>query len=397
MPSVNNRIAILTLSVGAGHVRAAEVIERALSDGENNLDVQTIDALSLARRGFVWAYVNTYWLMLQRAPWLWRWLFETRQKKRHTSTAPHWFFRWGCVEVLRTLRAMEPKLVVVNEIGAAEIAALGKRESWFSCPILAVQTDYQTEPPWVQEEIDAYCVGSEEARAQLLGWGISPNRVFVCGIPIDPTFALSFDKRELMQSLGLDAHRPTVLVMGGGMGPVPLHEVVESLNRCGLPLQVIAVAGHNQGTRRHLESLRGKLAMDLRILGWSENIPELMAAADLLITKPGGVTSAEALAAGIPMLLTHPIPGPEERHVMYLEREGVAVYAKRLDQIPTLAHRLLCEPARLEEMRGRARAVSRPGAAYAVAQVARALLDQATYIDLLANPSPRPSDSAFVM
>ncbi len=273
MPTMT-RIAILTLSIGSGHLRAAEVVERALADGENTVDVQTIDALSLARRGFVWAYVKPYWLMLRHAPWLWRWLFETRQKNHHNSTAPVWLFRWGCAEVLRKLKALEPQLVVVNEIGAAEIAALGRREGWFSCPVLAVQTDYQTEPPWVQKEIDVYCVGSEEARVQLLGWGIAPNRVIVCGIPIDPAFALGFDKRELARALGLDARRPTVLVMGGGMGPAPLHEVVESLELCGLPLQVIAVAGHNHATRRRLESLRGKLAMDLRIMGWSENIPE---------------------------------------------------------------------------------------------------------------------------
>ncbi len=122
-----------------------------------------------------------------------------------------------------------------------------------------------------------------------------------------------------------------------------------------------------------------------------------MAAADLLITKPGGVTSAEALAAGVPMLLTHPIPGPEERHVEYLQRQGVAVHARKLTQIPRLACGLLQEPGRLEEMRGRAKAVARPDAAHAVAQVARALLEKATYIELLANPSPRANDSAFVM
>jgi processive 1,2-diacylglycerol beta-glucosyltransferase len=395
--SVHKRVAILTLSVGSGHVRAAEVVQRALTDGGEDLDVRIVDALAVARRWFLWLYVQPYWWMLRHAPGLWRRLFEQRQQKHHRSTAPHWVFRRGCVEVLRQLKAFAPQLVIVTEIGAAEIAALGKREGWFNAPILAVQTDYQTEPPWVQREIDVYCVGSDEARSQLIAWGISPNRVLLCGIPIDPAFSLCFDKPEVIKALGLDARRPIVLVMGGGMGPVPLHEIIQSLELCGLPLQVLAVAGHNQHVRRQLEALRGKVAMDLHAFGWTENVPELMAAADLLITKPGGVTSAEALAAGIPMLLTHPIPGPEERHVRYLEQQGVALHAEDLKQIPNLASKLLSNREKLQEMSRRAREMARPDAAHAVAHVARALLEKTTYIDLLATRPARPGESAFLM
>jgi processive 1,2-diacylglycerol beta-glucosyltransferase len=287
--------------------------------------------------------------------------------------------------------------VIVTEIGAAEIAALGRREGWFNAPILAVQTDFQTEPPWVQSEIDVYCVASEEARGQLIGWGVLPNRVLLCGIPVDPAFALPFDRHELKQALGLDPRRPVVLVMGGGKGPVPLDRVVSSLELCNAPMQVLAVAGHDRFLRQRMEALRGRLAMDLHLFGWTENVPELMAVSDLLITKPGGLTVAEAMAAGLPMILTHPIPGPEERHVRYLGQTGVALHAETLDDIPRLTSRLLSSPGELEEIRRRAREWSRPDAAHAIAQVAVALLEKATYIDLLATPPPRSGESAYLM
>ena len=146
-----------------------------------------------------------------------------------------------------------------------------------------------------------------------------------------------------------------------------------------------------------MELMRGRLALDLHLFGWTENVPELMAVADLLITKPGGLTAAEALAAGLPMILTHPIPGPEERHVRYLGQNGVALHAKTLDDIPLLASRLLASPEELEGIRRRAREWSRPDAAHAVAQVAVALLEKATYIDLLASPPPRAGESAYLM
>ncbi|MGD0694558.1 MAG: glycosyltransferase [Terriglobia bacterium] len=394
---MNKRIAILTLSVGSGHVQAAKAIERALEDGAEPIEVRVFDAVELARPWFLWLYVHSYWWMLRRAPGIWRGLFDRRQRKRHRSTAPHWVFRRGCAEVLRRLKDFSPRLVIVTEIGAAEIAALAKREGWFNAPILAVHTDLETEPPWAQREIDVFSVASDRARAQLIEWGISPNRILVCGIPIDPAFALPFDRPELLRALGLDSHRPVVLVMGGGMGPVPLDEVVHSLEQCGLSIQVLAVAGHNQALRARLEALRGKVALTLHLFGWTDNVPELMAAADLVITKPGGVTMAEALAAGRPMILTHPIPGPEEAHALHLQQSGVALRARSLEDIPHLAFRLLNNPRQLAEIERRARELARPEAAHAIAQVARALLEKGSYIDLLATPGTRPGESAYLM
>jgi processive 1,2-diacylglycerol beta-glucosyltransferase len=394
---IQKRVCILTLGVGSGHLRASEAVQRALYDGNDPIEVKVVDVLDTARRWFHWIYVDPYWWMLRNAPWLWRKVFERRQRQLHRATAPDWVFRRGCREVLRQLKNYAPHLVIVTEIGAAEIAALGRREGWFNAPILAVQTDFQTEPPWVQPQIDAHCVASEGARGQLIGWGVLPNRVLLCGIPVDPTFSLPFDKMELKRALGLDERRPVILVMGGGMGPVPLDSVVASLDLCNVPLQVLVVAGHDRRLRRRLEMLRRRVAIDLHLFGWTESVPELMAVSDLLITKPGGLTTAEALAAGLPMVLTHPIPGPEERHVLYLQQKGVALHAETLNDIPRLASRLLSSPNELNEIRRLAREWSRPDAAHAIAQVAVALLEKATYIELLATPPQRSGESAYLM
>lgn len=395
--SMPKKVAILTLSVGSGHVRASVMIEQALKDGHEPLDVRMVDAVDLAQDWFRWLYVRSYWLMLRHARTVWRGLYERRSRKRHRSTAPHWMFRRGCAQVLEQFKAWGPDLVIATEIGAAEIASLGKREGWFRAPILAVQTDFQTEPPWVQPEIDFYCVGSEEAKSQLIGWGISPNRILACGIPIDPAFSLSSNRHEVRKSLGLRQRQPVVLVMGGGMGPVPLDRVILSLEKCKQPLQVVAVAGHDHAMRRRLENLRGKMALDLHPFGWTDRIPELMASADVLITKPGGVTISEALAAGLPLIVTHPLPGPEEQHVQYLVDNGVAVHAASLAEISRHLSTLLTHPEKRAGMARRARELARPDAAHAAAQVGRALTEKATYIDLLAAPPLRSGESAYVM
>ena len=385
------------MGVGAGHVRAAEVLQRAFYDCIDPVEVRLLDGLKVARSWFLMLYVRPYWWLLRHAPGVWRWLFERRQKKLHSATAPRWVFRRGCREVLEQIKAFAPHLLIANEVGAVEIAALGKREGWYHSPLLAVQTDFQTEPPWVQAEVDVYCVGSEEARSQLVQWGTSPNRILVCGIPVDPVFGILTDKTEVRRALRLDSQRPVVLVMGGGMGPAPLDAIVESLEVCRFPLQVMAVAGHNRKLRHALELLRRKVTLELRVFGWVDTIPELMAVADLLITKPGGLTTAEALSAGLPMILTHPIPGPEEQHARYLAQHGVAVEAKTLEEIPRLVTRMLNQPESPAEMSRKQKDLSRPDAAYAIAQVGRALLEKGTYIDLLATPQSRSAESPFLM
>ncbi|MGH9406742.1 MAG: MGDG synthase family glycosyltransferase [Terriglobia bacterium] len=391
------RILILTLSVGSGHVRASKVVRDAFEDGQEAVQVRTLDAIELAERWFPWIYVKPYWWMLRYRRELWRALYEWRQQKRHRATAPHWIFRRGCERVLQELRTYRPHLVIVTEIAAAEIASLAKREGWFSAPILAVLTDFQAEPPWMQPEIDYYSVATDQARAQLAGWGVSVQRILRSGIPIDPSFALPFDRREVRKALGLRPTDPVALLMAGGMGMAPLDRIASQLERCGLPLQAVAVAGHDRALYERLKRLRGRIALDLRSFGWTDRIPELMASADLIITKPGGLTVSEALASGLPMILTHPIPGPEERNIRYLVQHRVAVHARSVEEIPAIATRLLAHPEKRREMSRRARELARPEAGHAIAQVGRAMLEKATYIDLLAPPPLRPAESAFLM
>jgi processive 1,2-diacylglycerol beta-glucosyltransferase len=391
------KILILTLSVGSGHVQASSVIRDALADCQDPLDLRTVDAIPLSEPWFPLLYVQPYWWMLRYKRDAWRRWYEWRQRRKHRATAPGWVFRRGCVKVLRELKTFEPHLVIVTEIGAGEIAALAKREGWYNGPILAVLTDFHAESPWVQPEIDFYCVATTHAKSQLIGWGISPHRILISGIPIDPAFALPSNKGEIARSLGLQAHRPVVLLMAGGMGMAPLDEIAMLLERCNVPLQVLAVAGHDRLLHEKLRRLSRRIAFDLLPFGWTYRVPELMAAADVLITKPGGLTVSEAMASGLPMILTHPIPGPEERNILYLVRHRVGVHASAIGQIPSLTSQLLARPDQRQQMARLARELSRPDAAHSIAQVGKAMLERETYIDLLAPVPLRSSDPAFLM
>lgn len=391
------RIAILTLGAETERLRAGQAIHQALHDGADNIEARAIDVLGMAEPWFLRLYIYPQRMMARRAPALSRKLFERRQRKCIRKTAPEWFFRRGCRSALSRLQSFRPHLVIVTDAGSVQLAAIGRREGWFDASILAAQTDFHTEPAWVKDEIDVYCAGSEAARSQLISLGASPNRILNCGVPVDASFAASFDRPGLRRALGFHPNRPVVLVMGGGAGPAQLDAVIRSLEMCRQPVQVLAVAGRDRNLRMRLEALRGQLALDLQVFGWSDSIPELMGAADLLVTTPAGVTTSEALAAGLPMVLWRPNPGVEELNLKYLVECRVALAAARPEQIPVLVSGLLDDSKLLEDLSARAREAARPDAAYSVAQVARALLEKATYIDLLAPPSQASGESAYLM
>lgn len=391
------RIAILTLSAGAGELQASRAIHQALHDGADNVEARTIDLLDLAEPWFRRLYLDPRRLLMRRVPVVWRKVFEWRQRKRLVKIFTDRFLRRGCERALSRLQLFRPHVVIATEEGAARLAVLGRREGCFDAPILAVQTAFCAEPSWAENGIDLHCVGSEEAKGQLITWGVSAHRIVNCGVPVDPAFALSFDRAELRRAFGLHPSRPVVLVMGGGIRPAPLGSIIRSLEMSRHPIQVLALTARDCNLRRRLEVMRGQLALDLRVFGWSESVPELMGAADLLITRPGGVVTSEAMAAGLPMILGFPAPGMEEAHLKFLLERKVAVAATSAEEITRLVSGLLDDPKHMEALSARGREMARPDAAYSVAQVARALLEKSSYIDLLAAPLPASGESAYLM
>jgi processive 1,2-diacylglycerol beta-glucosyltransferase len=381
----------MTLAKGEGDPRASEVIQRAIQDGEGNFDIRIVDALELGPAWFRRTYGTRWERALQSV------LRSFRFGHRGRTSIPDWFIRRGCREVFRRLRESPPDLVIAMGTGAANLAALAKRDGWIAGPILAVQTRLEIESCASRREIDVFAVASEDSRGDLIAAGASPNRVVLCGYPIDPAFSLPFDVQDLAGALGLDARRPVVLVMASQGGSRQAAGIVGQLARSNLPLQAVVVAGRDPALKSELEALRGRVALDLHVFGWTDMVPELMSVADLLVTKPVPLPAAEALTRGLPMVLTPASTSAEERLSRQLEQAGTARRAQSLAELPQLVERLLTGREDLSLMAKRARELGRPAAAHAIAQVAYALLETSTYIDFLAVPPARPGESAYLM
>lgn len=338
------RVLLLTLSFGTGHLMASEAIAEAVRRRDPSTEVKIVDCIQGGSMGFRAFYVWPYWWMIRYAPGLWARLFRARQGKRHRRTAPAWVFRWGCRRVLGTIKQWQPDVILATEVGACEIAVLARQRRITRAPLLAVATDHESEPVWVQEEIDRYFTPTRVVSEQLVRWGVPAGKIVISGIPVHEKFhGVELPRQIAKKKLGLAIDRPLVLVMGGGMGPLRMDDVVRNLVSLPGPLAIVALTGLNSKVRARLERMRMKLPTDkaLKIFGWVENVHEFMRAADVLVTKPGGMTLTEAACLGLPLVAVNPIPGPEEIHCRLIEREGLGVVAGTIEQVSTLVLEIL--------------------------------------------------------
>jgi processive 1,2-diacylglycerol beta-glucosyltransferase len=365
------RFLVLTLSFGSGHLRAAQAVAAAIKRRHVGADVEVVDVLAGCQWLFRAFYVWPYWAMVRYAPSLWKRLFEWRLRHLSRQTAPAWAFRWGCASAFKAISRFRPDVIVAAEVAACEIAVLARRGGLTHAPIMSVITDYHAEPAWVHPEVAAYAVADHHVLGQLRGWGAPEDRIHVSGIPIDPSFGAV--RRA-------PAHeRPVVLLMGGGMGPTRMDLVAAHLIQRDVPMHVVGLTGHDLRARRRTEALDvATSSVTLTVRGWTDDVLDLMRSADILVTKPGGLTTAEAAACGLPMVLFDPIPGPEQHNAARAVAAGAAVMtrgaAATADAVISLVH----DRARLQGLSKAARILARSDAADVVADFALRLSDAAS-------------------
>jgi processive 1,2-diacylglycerol beta-glucosyltransferase len=237
---------------------------------------------------------------------------------------------------------------------------------------VSIVTDFEAHALWMERTVDLYCVAAEETRARLLARQVPADQVVVTGIPIASKFSSKVDAAAVRRSLGLRDDLPVILVLGGGFGMGPVAQILQELHRVATPLQIVVVCGRNAELRRELA------VQDRRhpthVLGFVTNMHELMAVAALIVTKPGGLTSSEALAVGRPLFILNPIPGQEAANSDFLLEHGAAAKANQVADLPFRLEKLLNSP-KLAELTKAARGLGRPGAATAVCRAVLQRLD----------------------
>jgi processive 1,2-diacylglycerol beta-glucosyltransferase len=339
-------------------------------------DVRIVDAYQHAVSFFSKIAADGYIRMVKTIPSLYGLIYDRVERARRPGPFRTSLSRLGAQGLHALIERMQPSCVVCTHAFPCGIMSQYKDAIDPTLPVLGVVTDYVVHPFWIYPNVDAYAVATDEMRAALLAREIAPERIRVTGIPVDPRFALAPSKLRARRELGLEAggQRRVALVMAGGLGIGPLEMMLGALRDVRHPVLAVVLVGRNPRRERHLRGWASRLPYPVHVRGFEENVYDYMHAADLLLTKPGGLTISEALVARLPMVLVKPLGGQEERNTRYLVKRRAALRALTSREVARAVDRVLDGHAGAQRLRSRAESLRRPEAAADVAQIVRGLL-----------------------
>jgi processive 1,2-diacylglycerol beta-glucosyltransferase len=367
------RVLVLSASVGAGHLRAAQAVELALRQTDPSAIVRNVDVLSLTNALFRRVYGKAYLDLVNLAPHVLGYMYDYMDRPRGPKSHRDRFrLLLQKMNLVRFEKLLQEKwdVVVNTHFLPAEIIASLRNKGKVSMPQITATTDFETHRLWVNNPCERYCTATEEGAAYLASFGVPPEHISVTGIPIHPVFAQEKDRGEMLAAHKLAADRPIVLQLAGGFGVGPIEKLFGGILAIQKPLQIVVVAGKNAKAQRQIEAIKPPSRHRVKVLGFTDKIDELMCAADVVVSKPGGLTTSEVLARGAAMAIVNPIPGQESRNSDFLLENGAAI---KINNVATLPHKLgnlLNDPAQLRLLKTSAKRISHPDAAFTVTKLA---------------------------
>ena len=360
---------LLYISEASGHHSASIAIEKALHHLEPSIETLNINSFNYTNP-ILEKIINTAYMgVIKRTPEVWEYLYDNPKVLKNTQSLRAMIHRFNTGKLKTLLDDFKPSGIVCTQAFPCGMVADYKKSFNLDIPLVAVLTDYAPHSYWIYDSVNKYIVPSQETAQKLINDGVDPERIVQYGIPIDPKFKRELDNNAIFRKLSLDPMKPVLLIMGGTQGLGPIKELIKLLDRSNLDIQMVVPAGTNRRLYNWLSRRERRMRKKTIALPFASNIDELMQIARIIITKPGGITTAEALTKGVPMLIVHPLPGQEAMNTRFLLKEGVAVKAEEpLDTIVILEE-LLYNKDKLRIMSEKAKALSKPDSSIDIAKL----------------------------
>ena len=367
---MNKKILIVAASIGSGHMQAAKAIRDEFLCKTPDASIDIVDFMD-QKSSLGHIIKETYLNMIDYIPNAYDLLYRYSQEPRYGSNVKSLLALIMKKRMRKLCQKYQPDLLVFTHPFPCCAAAYLKAKGQLSIPLAAVITDFSFHQMWLHPVVDSYFVANTQTREALLNNGINASRIHVTGIPIAAKFAES-----TAPMVATTSNISTVLVMGGGFGLGALEEAVSNLLRAEQQIKIVVLTGNNNSLLKKVMFMQNDTHHQLAAIGYTERVHEIMAAATLLITKPGGLTCSEALAMELPMLLLKPLPGQEEENAAYLTQQGVAIRINDLSVLASITDSLLAEQEILKLMRQRAQGIGRARAAGTVTDILTEKLDE---------------------
>ncbi len=372
---------ILAAGVGSGHNMAASAVEAGLTTLEPDAEVRRLDILETTNEVFNRLYDDAYFQLVSQAPWLVGWGYDNADPPFKLAASPlKWLEQLNTVSFVRELREYNPDVVICTHFLPARLVSLMLARKQLRATLTVVTTDYDFQGLWLTAPFHHFFAAREESREYLTTLGIPADRVTASGIPVRTGLADPVDDVSVRLEFGLRPGVPVVLISAGAAGGSYTLQLVRQAMRMRSEFQAVVVCGRNAELKSGVEALVAGRDRDFVVLGFTDRMADLMRVASLFVGKPGGLSSSECMAAGLPMVIVNPIPGQEVRNADYLLEEGAAVRCNYATTVGYKIDGLLSDPQRLAAMAAAARRVGRPDAGRDVARTSLAAAPEPLWI-----------------
>jgi len=359
------KVLIFYASYGGGHLSAAKSIKEYIASDYPDVDAELIDCMKYINKGIEKVTTTAYKEMAKNAPWAWGRVYYKSQKGplAQISSSSN---KIMAVKLKKLIEEKKPELIISTHPFSNQMCSFLKKREKINCKIATILTDYAPHEQWLvgNEYVDYFFVAHEGMKKALHDEGIPNNKIYSTGIPLSNKFLIHYDKEELLKHFGLESNKRTVLFFGGGefgLGKSRTLDILRSFVTDFNDIQIVAISGKNIKMKKKFEDIvkDSHTENNVTILEYTNEIPELMSISDLVVTKPGGLTTTESIASGVPIIIINPIPGQEEENAAYLEKKGVAVWLKKDMDIRETLQSIFSNPDKMREMKIRARILSK--------------------------------------
>lgn len=358
------KVLILSASVGAGHLSAASAIEKELKTQNVAKEIKNIDVLEYTNPLFRRLYGKAYIEMVNTMPEVLGWMYESLDKPWQNERRRLALDRLNTQPFIKLIKKEKPDIAVCTHFLPSEIISWLRAKNKIDTKQAIVVTDFDAHAMWLAHNYEHYFVALDETKVHLDKIGISADKITVSGIPIDPIFAKHKSKQEMRAKHGLDQDKLTIIVSAGGFGVGNIELLLDALSELQTPSQIIAICGRNKKLKSKIDKLAINKLNNKKVtflpIGYTKQMDEYMSASDLIVGKPGGLTTSEALAKGLIFVIVNPIPGQEERNSDHLLEKGCAIKSNTLPTLSYKIDRLVADQKRVETMKKNIRQMARP-------------------------------------
>jgi processive 1,2-diacylglycerol beta-glucosyltransferase len=357
------------ISEVSGHRSATMAIEKAIKQLYPDTEILNINAFNYTNPISEKVINRIYMEVIKRTPRIWDYLYDNPSVVKGLENIKQHIHKSNSPKLKKLFDKFNPDLVVCTQAFPCGMVADFKRTYGVNLPLVAVLTDYIPHSYWVYDEVDYYITPSEEVSARLEKKGVKALKIKPYGIPFDSQFNQKLNSEDIFCKLKLNPHKPVVLIMGGGQGLGPIKTIVKSLEKSEYDIQELIVAGTNKKLFRSLKRKIKHYKKEIHLFGFVQNIHELMRISKVIISKPGGVTTAEVLSMGLPMVIVKPIPGQEINNTNFLTQKQAAIKVDEPKEVYQVIDDLLKNKVKLERLKIAGLKIAKPDASMDIAKL----------------------------